>query len=399
MVSGSFGGVRCFCYEGLGAVPHESDSAKSRIWSDSGLIYTGAVRRRVSTLVVAFCGLGSLGCEPASEQEPQEEQSQQEEDASASLGNSGKELPDPGEEGGDEASEQGTPKSKKSQAPGKKDSPKKEEPSGDAKDDTPLTEPVDLPKVTGKCPNIASGIASFAPKGLKKPRNVKLWVDPSAKGKKGPLFFYWHGTAQSPDEALTGLGPYISKITAMGGVVAAPFHDPESGTFPWFLVEGVDAKRMDDLILADEILACAQEQVGIDTRRIHTLGLSAGALQSTQMSYRRSNYIASSVLYSGGLIVDAPKSKESRNRFSSMIFHGGPSDIVVVKFKETSERFLKDMVEKKRFAFICDHQSGHIIPRTQLDNVWKFFTDHPFAAPSPYKEGLPAEFPDYCKLP
>lgn len=312
-----------------------------------------------------------------------------------------KSLPESGEDQADQDSPkvEDSAKPKASKSPDNEDSSAPKEPSEEPKDDSPLTEPVDLPKITGTCPNFASGIVSFAPKGLKKPRNVKLWVDPSAKGKKGPLFFYWHGTAQSPDEAMTGLGKYIAKITAMGGVVAAPFHDPESGTFPWFLVEGVDAKRMDDLILADEILACAQEQVGIDTRRIHTLGLSAGALQSTQMSYRRSNYIASSVMYSGGLIVDAPKSKEPRNRFSSMIFHGGPQDIVVVKFKETSERFLKDMVEKKHFAFICDHQSGHIIPRTQLDNVWKFLSDHPFAAPSPYKKGFPATFPEYCKLP
>lgn len=359
------------------------------------------MKARARTLVTALFALWSAGCEPAQEQEPEAEESEQEqeteEEESVSLGSS-QDLPE-SEQDQDTEQEPSSSQTEKSQTPKKEGSAKTPEPSEESKDDTPLTKPVDLPKVTGTCPNFASGIASFAPKGLKKPRSVKLWVDPSAKGKKGPLFFYWHGTAQSPDEAMTGLGSYIAKITAMGGVVAAPFHDPESGTFPWFLVEGVDAKRMDDLILADEILACAQEQVGIDTRRIHTLGLSAGALQSTQMSYRRSNYIASSVMYSGGLIVDAPKSKEPRNRFSSMIFHGGPDDIVVVKFKETSERFLKDMVQKKHFAFICDHQSGHIIPRTQIDNVWKFFSDHPFAATSPYKEGFPAGFPDYCKLP
>lgn len=370
------------------------------IWQRDGPTYTGLVRRRVSTLVIALVGLWTLGCEPSPDaSEPEEEQSEQdEEDESVSLGPS-QDLPQSGQAEDGQDSPDSSPKASPSDTPDNQDSKQPKEPSGEAEDDTPLTEPVDLPKVTGTCPKIASGIVSFSPKGLKKPRNVKLWVDPSAKGKKGPLFFYWHGTAQTPDEAMTGLGPYIAKITAMGGVVAAPFHDPESGTFPWFLVEGVDAKRMDDLILADEILACAQEQVGIDTMHIHTLGLSAGALQSTQMSYRRSNYIASSVLYSGGLIVDAPKSEEPRNRFSSMIFHGGPQDIVVVKFKETSERFLKDMVKKDHFAFICDHQSGHIIPRTQLDNVWTFLMDHPFAKPSPYKEGLPAAFPDYCKLP
>jgi poly(3-hydroxybutyrate) depolymerase len=39
----------------------------------------------------------------------------------------------------------------------------------------------------------------------------------------------------------------------------------------------------------------------IDTRHIHTAGMSAGGLQTTWMAYARSAYIASAVPYSGGL--------------------------------------------------------------------------------------------------
>lgn len=338
------------------------------------------------TLTLSLMSFSVLSCEPG------KNTGDENEDSTLVPSEDSEDLPD--------TQEQELPDSAQSKGGSTPDKPQPdEEPEPESESEQGLTEPVDLPKVTGNCPEFRSGIVNFEPKGLKKARRVKLWVDATAKDKKGPLVYYWHGTGQSPDEAQSGLGKIIPKITSMGGVVAAPFHDPEAGVFPWFLVEDVEGKRLDDLILSDEILACAREQVGIDTRHIHTLGLSAGALQSTQMSYRRSNYIASSVMYSGGLIVDAPASKEARNRFSSMIFHGGPKDIVVVKFQETSERYLKALQEAQHFGFICDHQSGHIIPPNVLDQVWTFFTDHPFAQPSPYTETLPEGFPEYCKLP
>lgn len=263
----------------------------------------------------------------------------------------------------------------------------------------PLTEPIDLPKVTGKCPKMDfGGPLLFRAKGMNKHRLVQIFVDPKAKGKKGPLIFYWHGTLMNPAEALVGLGPIIQKVTSQGGMVVAPFRDIEAGVFPWYLTADILGLRQDDLLLADEVLACAMEQVGIDTRRIHTLGLSAGGLQSTQMSYRRSNYIASSVIYSGGLIIDPPKSAEPRNKFSSMIFHGGPVDIVVLPFALTSERFYQQMKKDGQFGIMCTHFMGHIIPPGVWGSVWKFFQDHPFGAKTPYTDGLPEDFPIYCKF-
>lgn len=304
------------------------------------------------------------------------------------------EAEDPSQE---DASDTPTPK-KEDPDPTTEPEPEGPGPSDPSQDGVKTT-PHDLPSVTGTCPELSSGLVTFSPEKLKKSRQVQIWVDPKAKGKKGPLVFYWHGTTSSPSEALTGLGPAIEEITAMGGMVAAPIHDPEAGIFPWFLVEDPKGKRLDDLYLADEILACAMKDLGIDTHRIYTLGLSAGALQSTQMSYRRANYIASSVLYSGGLIIDAPELPENSHPFSSMIFHGGLTDIVVIKFKETSERYLKALQDNNQFGFICDHGAGHIIPGDGVGPAWTFLKDHPFGSPSPYTQGLPSGFPSYCKLP
>ena len=258
-------------------------------------------------------------------------------------------------------------------------------------------EPTMLPTPTGTCPELVSGDVMFAPAGIE-PRAVRLWISDAAAAMDGPIVFYWHGTGSQPLEAQYGLGAdYIDQVVAQGGIIAAPHHDPAAGDFPWFLVLGT---QEDDIILADEVLACAIEQVGVDVRRIHTAGMSAGGLQTSQFSYRRSGYVASAVPYSGGFVGPTPVDQDPSNPLAAMIFHGGESDVVVVSFQEASERYLQALEDAGRFGFICNHGMGHTIPQGAAQaSVWNFFQAHPFGTqPSPYAAGLPADFPDYCAL-
>ena len=257
-------------------------------------------------------------------------------------------------------------------------------------------DPQYLPAATGSCPDFVGGDVTFAPAGIA-PRDVRIWVGDNPTAQDGPLVFYWHGTGSNPGEVAFGLSnDVVDQITAAGGVVAAPYHDPAAGTFPWFLTAGGGPE--DDLILADEILACAIEKVGIDLRRIHVSGMSAGGLQTTQHSYRRSGYIASVAPYSGGRI-GTPPQQEEQNKFAAMIFHGGPQDVVVVNFQTLSESYRDDLRSKGHFAFICNHNMQHTIPQDAQPSVWQFFQDHPFGTqPSPYEGALPAGFPSYCNL-
>lgn len=272
----------------------------------------------------------------------------------------------------------------------------------DATTDDPTTgggEPVQptlLPTPTGVCPELVDGDVEFAPAGIA-PRKVRLWLSDAAAEQDGPLVFYWHGTGSQPQEATYGLGAsYVDQVVAQGGIIAAPHHDPEAGQFPWFLVLG---SREDDLILADEVLACAIEQLGVDTTHVHTAGMSAGGLQTAQMSFRRSGYVASAAPYSGGFI-STPPDQDPSNPTSAMIFHGGPDDVVVISFQMASENYLSAIEDKGGFGFLCDHGMGHSIPQgAAQESVWRFFHDHPFGAtPSPYAGGLPGGFPDYCAL-
>ncbi|MGI5860652.1 MAG: hypothetical protein ACOX6T_01195 [Myxococcales bacterium] len=258
--------------------------------------------------------------------------------------------------------------------------------------------PTLLPRPSGACPNFATGDLTFSPAGIPA-RKVRIWMNPSAAASlDGPVVFYWHGTGSSPSEALSGLGQgVIDQITALGGIVAAPYSDPDAGLFPWFLV--TSRTRLDDLVLADEVVACAKERIGIDVRRVHSLGMSAGGLQTTQMSYRRSGYIASVATYSGGLNLSAPATQDSSNRFAALIFHGGTNDQVFINFLQASERYWQDLSSRGHFAAICNHGRSHSIPTDARASVWEFFKAHPFGVrPSPYANGLPASFPSYCDL-
>jgi poly(3-hydroxybutyrate) depolymerase len=180
--------------------------------------------------------------------------------------------------------------------------------------------------------------------------------------------------------------------------VAAPFHDPAAGTWPWYLTVG--SGKEDDLLVADEILACAIEKVGVDVRRIHSMGMSAGGLQTVQMSYRRSGYIASVAPYSGGLI-GTPPNQNPNNAFAAMVFHGGASDVVgPAMFQQLSENYQSNISGAGHFAFLCDHGNGHTIPTDARTSVQAFLSAHPYGqTPSPYTGGLPPDFPSYCSLP
>ncbi len=261
--------------------------------------------------------------------------------------------------------------------------------------DAPPAMPTDLPGPSGACPELMSGDVVFAPEGIPE-RSVRLWMSDAAEDLDGPLVFYWHGTGSNPNEATFGLGQgFIDAVVEAGGIVAAPTHDPAAGTFPWYLVLG---EQQDDLLLADEILGCALESVGVDTTRIHAAGMSAGGLQTSQMSYRRSNYLASVVTYSGGFLGSPPPDADPANPLAAMSFHGGPEDIVVISFQDATERYVDALLGAARFGFICDHGNGHTIPPEQ-NSVASFISAHPYgASPSIYEDGLPDNFPAYCFL-
>jgi len=151
-----------------------------------------------------------------------------------------------------------------------------------------------IPAPTGTCPTLAPGDVTFAPAGIP-PRKVKLAFDPAKVGH-GELVFYWYATGSGTAEAAYSLGATLNAITAAGGIVATPYADSTAGQFEWFIVNG--SAKQDDFLVADEVVGCFAQAHLIDTNQIHSMGMSAGALQTTALSFIRASYVASVATYS-----------------------------------------------------------------------------------------------------
>jgi predicted esterase len=251
-----------------------------------------------------------------------------------------------------------------------------------------------VPKASGTCPAFTEGSNTFSPDG--KSRDVLLWVGDQAKTLDGPLVFFWHGSGGDPSEATQVLGPALDAILAMGGVVAAPYHDPAAGSLPWYLSTGGTDES--DLRVADEVLACALATVGIDRRHIHSIGFSAGAMHNTQFAALRSGYLASIVDYSGARLSD-PDEQDAANKYPAMLFYGGASDQVGISFADEARNYHTALTSEGHFSFLCNHDMGHTVPFDGRAAAWQFLQDHPFGVtPEPYAKALPAGFPSYCAL-
>jgi predicted esterase len=270
-------------------------------------------------------------------------------------------------------------------------------PDAGPSDAGPLRMDPTLPTAAGTCPDMsASGMVTVEPEGIAT-RQARIWVGDEAAASDGPLVFFWHGAGGSPNEAPYALGDAIDEITAAGGIVIAPVHDAAAGTFPWFLTAG--GTREDDLLVADELLACAESSIGIDDHHVHVVGFSAGALHTTQMGFRRASYVASFVAYSGGLIMPrAPRTDAADARFSAMLLFGGERDEVVINFA-TATRNLQSVLEARGdFSFVCDHGMGHTVPSAAIPSAWRFLQDHPYGMhPAAYEAGLPDGFYAACE--
>jgi hypothetical protein len=265
---------------------------------------------------------------------------------------------------------------------------------GDGDGEPPV--PENLPTPTGACPSFASGNATFAPATIAT-RNVRLWAGENPQ-PGGMLVIYWHAYGSNPAEAeYTLSAAVIDAIVAQGGVVAAPYPADDVGEFPWFVVN--NSPRLDDMLVGDEIVACALEN-GIDPRRIHATGMSAGGLQTVAYTMARSHYIASVTSFSGGSYIELPF-EDPTNHFAAMIVHGGDNDIFggLVNFKTLSVAWFNQLTANGNFAFICDHGGGHTVPPGYGSSVANFFFAHPFGTePSPYAAALPDGFPAACSL-
>jgi hypothetical protein len=185
----------------------------------------------------------------------------------------------------------------------------------------------------------------------------------------------------------------IQKVMDAGGVVAAFNHvacsSCQTTDDSWWFVE-------DDPV-QDFVVACAIQQANIDTRHIHALGWSAGALHSMHLGFARANYMASIISYSGGSPGQA-QSQDPSNHFSSILTYGDQgTDVVIIDFNQNSQTYYANYQPMGYYTMMCHHTGGHEIDPMVAPVSLEFFLAHPYkVSPEPYAAGVPTGFPSYC---
>ncbi len=285
-----------------------------------------------------------------------------------------------------------------------------------------------LPQATGQCPafnpsNLNSGnVVTFRPVGLPS-RQAHIIMSSAARTLHGPVIIIWHGSTRSQAEranaeqtaAVSQLGPQvIQDILSQGGIIAIVHQDTRlPPNTPWYLDPRVGSSRTDDLVVADEIVGCAIQQVGIDISRIYVTGFSAGGIQAARMAFLRSGYVAAVVTYSGGIFT-SDRNQDPNNLPSALIYRGDVSAGETPSLISGSQTFHNQIVEQGHYALICNHHLSHgIAPSTQNPGhplvplnqdpqqvrnqgavPWQFLLAHPFGTTvSPWRSQLPSGVP------
>jgi predicted esterase len=261
--------------------------------------------------------------------------------------------------------------------------------------------PTRLPVVTTACP-VLKGSGSYV---FGDPRvrtlTAQIYVAPNPKERSamgGPLILYWHSFGADPSEVVRGLGqPAIDAVVQLGGVVAA---FSAKLCVSCELPEDVGWYDADDAV-SDQLVACAIRQANIDTRRIHSVGFSAGGLHSIHLALARSDYIASVVSYSGGLNGEPAQPQDPDNHVAALLTYGARGiDFVGVDFSDLSWNWYERMTPRGYYTLMCDHGRGHELPDEVIPQTIRFLIDHSYKlATGDYDTRIPSQFPAICSQP
>jgi poly(3-hydroxybutyrate) depolymerase len=228
-----------------------------------------------------------------------------------------------------------------------------------------------------------------------------VFLPADAKGKG--LLFLWHGLG---DNAKNFSTVFALKTIAdkLGLAVVAPdscCNTPGAGaccnlTTAWNFIDHQER----DLELFDTVRQCMAQQHGVDTKRLYTMGFSAGALWSTTLVIHRSEALAAAAVLSGGVnsfvAWQVPKAK-----VPVLAAAGGQNDVFgggLVDFQASTEEFEKELRKAGHFVVHCQHQQGHTVPGDIATFAVQFLQPHVQGQPLPFQGGLPGTAPAACKI-
>jgi pimeloyl-ACP methyl ester carboxylesterase len=219
-----------------------------------------------------------------------------------------------------------------------------------------------------------------------------------------PVLFVWHWLKASPESAIDVLE--LEAATTQFRFVAVVPESKHDSPWDWpFDILSSDARLDEEARFFDDMLSCVAAQIpNVALHCVSSVGISAGALFTTQLATRRSERLSSVVSLSGGIGgVVRELAPDLVHRLPFFVLWGGPTDgyAPLLDFASASERLLERLTGQA--VVECIHDCGHAAPPfdTPLRGapVFRFAMDHPYGLPvgaSPYAASLPKEFPSWC---
>ncbi|MBI5609401.1 MAG: hypothetical protein HY902_11035 [Deltaproteobacteria bacterium] len=255
------------------------------------------------------------------------------------------------------------------------------------------------PAYSGTCPNFAAGTLKIQAGGFNRTAKLYLPSDPQGAG----LLMLWHGLGDTAGN-FANIMQAATVAETYHVAVVVPLSCGESGqngcaslATEWSYTVKQEER---DGALFDALIACADQGLGLDRRRVYTAGFSAGALWSTWLTMHRSEYLAASAIFSGGVNNIVPWSAPGRP-VPVVDSSGGVNDKFMnglVDFQQSIADLNTKLRETGDFVVHCQHQSGHTITAPIVKFAFGFLNDHLWGAELPYAGGLPATAPSNCEI-
>ena len=263
----------------------------------------------------------------------------------------------------------------------------------------------------GTCPTLVPGSNTLVSGGTER---QFLLVMPEELGDDEllPLAVLWHPLATDADVYLEQ-GELETAIDEQRFVAVIPEDKGDLYLqWPWTIWDP-DSRVDEELVFFDDILACVMEQLPINRQCVGNAGVSSGGIWADQVAWLRGEHLSSQISISGGVGVPGDwlvrEWGGSAHAMPTLNLWGGESDqCYLFEFTPLARQFGEDVTADGHAVIECIHNCGHALPpndrpdaSSQFELFWQFFLDHPFwleDGETPYAEGLPESFPDWCSV-
>lgn len=233
------------------------------------------------------------------------------------------------------------------------------------------------------CEVLEDGRNTMAIDGLSREVRVVMPDEPAG----APVVFAWHWLGGSASQTLDWMD--MASLADHGAIVVAP--ESTGLDIEWDVL--ASPQDSVDIALFDRVLACLDDADGVDTDRIYTTGMSAGGLMSSYLTMHRSDVLAASAPFSGG-VEDAYYATPEVD-IPVLLTWGGPSDQYGgYSFHEATEAFSANLQSDGHVVVECVHSGGHTPPAGAAEMAWSFFEAAPL---DPEFDGVPAGLPAWCE--